>query len=116
MTLQASVLNKLRNFDPSTASKSDRTRLLEEVKADAKLQFESRRSEIMRNLMPLSLSAPLFGQIGFVDWRNRGRYAPVLTMSPYDVAPGPVRTTWFSKYEKVRNSQRIVVNRPAFLF
>ena len=68
------------------------------AKVEAKKElFEKERDEILKEL-PDSLKNR-FGQIFFTKWSKDT--LPVLVMSPFSVAPGPVRNMWYDMFEKV---------------
>lgn len=80
-------------------SDQEKALLLEEVKKDAKKQFETERDEVLASL-PDSVSE-LFGQIGFARWGRANDYFPVLIVSPFDAPPGDARSLWLQKYKAV---------------
>jgi hypothetical protein len=88
---------KLETF-PSL-SEERRKKLLQDVKKDAKLQFEADRKAVLESL-PDSVKQ-LFGQIGFAKWGREKVYFPVLILSPFDVPPGDARALWLQKYKAV---------------
>ena len=85
----------------STDSNIDRKKKLEkalrEGRADAKHEFEQQRDEVFQTLS--ASYQQMFGQIIFAKWKKG--YLPALVLSPYSVPPGPVRTMWMEKFEKV---------------
>jgi hypothetical protein len=71
---------------------------LEEGRAEAKREFEAERARIMD---ALSVSyRNMIGEIVFAKWKKES--LPALILSPFSVPPGPVRTLWMNKFEKVR--------------
>ena len=91
---------KKKRADTNTDSDAKAKKLekaLREGRADAKMEFESQRSDIYNALSPSYKQ--MFGQIVFAKWKKI--YLPALILSPYSVPPGPVRTMWMDKFEKV---------------
>lgn len=84
-----------KNDDSAKAKKLEKA--LREGRADAKQEFELQRTEIYDTLS--ASYKRMFGQIIFAKWKKV--YLPALVLSPYSVPPGPVRTMWMEKFEKV---------------
>ena len=84
-----------KNDDSAIAKKLEKA--LREGRADAKQEFELQRTEIYDTLS--ASYKRMFGQIIFAKWKKV--YLPALVLSPYSVPPGPVRTMWMEKFEKV---------------
>ena len=95
------LTTKKKSADTNADSSAKAERLekaLSEGRADAKEEFESHRSDIY-DVLSASYKQ-MFGQIIFAKWKKI--YLPALVLSPYSVPPGPVRTMWMDKFEKVK--------------
>ena len=80
------------------AEKKKLLQALAEGRADAQREFEMERARVLDALSPEYRSR--IGQIVFAKWKKES--LPALILSPYSVPPGPVRTLWMNKFEKVR--------------
>lgn len=84
------------------ASQSKKTKklekALEEGRAEAKREFEEERARVLDSLSESYRN--MIGQIVFAKWKKES--LPALILSPFSVPPGPVRTLWMNKFEKVR--------------
>jgi hypothetical protein len=69
-----------------------------EGRKEPQQELESQRQTIYNTLAPSYKQ--MFQTIVFAKWKKV--YLPALILSPYSVPPGPVRTSWMERYEKVR--------------
>jgi hypothetical protein len=75
----------------------DDSEQIDEDLAEKKDLFEMGRDDILKDV-PNSVKAR-WGQICFTKWSKD--YLPCLSLSPFDVPPGPARNVWLDMYDKV---------------
>lgn len=90
-------ITKKKSTDSNVDRKKKLEKALREGRADAKHEFELQRDEVFQTLS--TSYQQMFGQIIFAKWKKS--YLPALVLSPYSAPPGPVRTMWMDKFEKV---------------
>jgi hypothetical protein len=86
--------------DAAQTKKKKLEKALEEGRAEAKREFEEERARVMDTLSESYRN--MIGQIVFAKWKKES--LPALILSPFSVPPGPVRTLWMNKFEKVKLS------------
>ena len=101
-------ITKKKSTDSNVDRKKKLEKALREGRADAKHEFEQQRDEVFQTLS--ASYQQMFGQIIFAKWKKG--YLPALVLSPYSVPPGPVRTMWMDKFEKVSYSRMVSCTFP----
>jgi hypothetical protein len=78
---------------------------IDEDLAEKKDLFEQGRDDILEDV-PDSVKAR-WGQICFTKWSKD--YLPCLSLSPFDVPPGPARNVWLDMYDKVSTCLHVCI-------
>jgi hypothetical protein len=83
------------NNNSGNVQRSDK--LLKDGREEAKMEFMELRTGVLEALSDSYKRK--FGEIVFAKWKKE--FLPALILSPFSVPPGPVRTLWMEKFEKV---------------
>jgi hypothetical protein len=102
ITLSAAVAARAEKF--ASLGPEEKINLLEDVREDAKQQFEDDRDVVLASLSPWRKRT--FNVIHLALRGEDYQYAPALVLSPYSLPPGDVRNRWLLKYEMVRCGAR----------
>lgn len=111
VNLGPEIVRRAQCFNSLTLGEKDD--LLLDAKDDAQKSFEKDRDAIIKSLPKAIVDA--FYQIGFAAWGQKKpiTYTPVLVLSPFSIAPGPVRHKWLDMHQKVGNMRNTYI---LFLF